>query len=77
MSDFIVVVRRSVAVCLTIAGALAALFSLALLGNAITGSNTPSSVLLVGFGIILLIPSALILVFAVREWTRTKARGRI
>jgi hypothetical protein len=77
MSDLGVVFRRSVAICLTIGGALAAMFSLALLASAVTGSNTPGSVLLVGFGIILLILSLLILVFAIREWTRAKARAGI
>jgi hypothetical protein len=75
MSDLRAVFRGSVALCLTIGGALAALFSIALLISAVTRSNTPSSVLLVGFGIILLILSVLILIFAVREWTRLNARA--
>jgi hypothetical protein len=75
MADFRIAFRRGVAACLTIGGALTGVFSIALLATALTGGNTPSSVLLVGLGIILLILSALVLAFAVREWTRTKARG--
>jgi CDP-diglyceride synthetase len=54
---------------------LTTLFSLALLASAVTGSNTPSSVLLVGFGIILLILSVLILCLAIREWMRARFRA--
>ena len=77
MADFRIAFRRCVASCLTIGGALTGVFSIALLASALTGDNTPSSVLLVGFGIVLLILSALAVAFAVREWTRTKARGGI
>jgi hypothetical protein len=43
-------------------------FALALLGTAVTGNRTPSSILLGGFGFILLILSVMVLVFAIRHW---------
>jgi len=52
-----------------------ALFSLALLVTAVTGSNSPSSVLLVGLRLIFAILSVLFLIFAIGLWTRTKPNG--
>jgi hypothetical protein len=63
---------NGIAVCLAIGVAFDALFSLALSVTAVTGSNSPSSVLLVGFRLIFVILSVLVLIFAIRLWTRTK-----
>jgi hypothetical protein len=65
--------RRVLAVFLTIGGALGQVFSIILLVTAISGTNTPSSVLMVGFGFISLVLSVLVFVFALRQWTRTKS----
>jgi hypothetical protein len=62
--------RRGLAVCLTLGAAFGTLFSIALLASAFTGTSTPSNVLLVGFGFILLVLSALVFVLAIRQWTR-------
>lgn len=72
MANFRISSRRILAVVLAIGAALGQLISIILLVTAITGSNTPSSVLLVGFGFISLVLSVLVFVFAIRLWTRTK-----
>lgn len=72
MANFRIGFRRILAVVLAIGAALGQLISIILLVTAITGSNTPSSVLLVGFGFISLVLSVLVFVFAIRLWTRTK-----
>jgi len=64
--------RRGVAICLTIGAALFALFGLALIATAISGSGTPSSILLGGSGFILLIFAVPILIYAIRQWTPPK-----
>jgi hypothetical protein len=64
--------RRGLAVCLAIGAVFGALFGFALLVTAVTGNTTPSSILLGGFGFILLIVSVPVLVFAIREWTAAK-----
>jgi hypothetical protein len=64
--------RRGLAVCIAIGAAVGALFGFALLVTAVTGNSTPSSILLGGFGFILLILSVPVLVFAIREWTAAK-----
>jgi hypothetical protein len=64
--------RRCLAVCLATGAAVGALFGLALLETAVTGSSTPSSILLGGFGFMLLVLSVLVLVFAIRQWTEAK-----
>jgi hypothetical protein len=60
--------HRGLAVCLMIFAAFGGVFALALLGTAVTGNRTPSSILLGGFGFILLILSVMVLVFAIRHW---------
>lgn len=72
MANFPDGLRRCFAVCLALGGGFGALFSLALLASAVTGSNTPSSVLLVGLGIIILILSALLIISAISLWSSTK-----
>jgi len=74
MADFRSGLRRALAVCLAIGAALGALYGLALLATAVNGSNSPSSILLGGFGIILLILSVLLFVFALRQWTPGKPK---
>lgn len=64
--------RRGLAVCLGIVAALGVLYGFALLASAVSGTITPSSILLGGLGLILLILSLLLLVFAVRLWTPPK-----
>lgn len=64
--------RRGLAVCLGIAATLGALYGIALLASAGSGSMTPSSILLGGLGFILLVLSLLLLVFAIRLWTPRK-----
>lgn len=61
--------RRCLAVCLAIVATLGGLFGLALLDTAVTGDSTPSSILLGGIGFILVLLSALVLIFAYRQWT--------
>jgi hypothetical protein len=51
---------RGVAVGLLIGASLCALYGIALLATAVNGSNTPSSVLLVGFGFGFLIVSVIL-----------------
>jgi hypothetical protein len=75
MADFRVGFHRGLALFLAIGAAFGAVFSLALLVTAVTGNSTPSSVLLVGLGFILLILSVLGFVFAIRQWTRAKPRA--
>jgi uncharacterized membrane protein YidH (DUF202 family) len=75
MTNFRDSLRQGLLACLAIGAAIVALFSLALLATAVTGSSTPGSVLLVGFGFILLILSVLVLIFAITRWTRTKPGG--
>jgi hypothetical protein len=72
MANFPDGLRRCFAVCLALGGGFGALFSLALLASAVTGSNTPSSVLLVGLGIIMLVLSALLVISAISLWSPTK-----
>jgi hypothetical protein len=60
--------RRCLSVCLTIGAAVGALFGSALLVTALTGSSTPSSILLGGFGFILLVLSVLVFVLAISQW---------
>jgi hypothetical protein len=72
MPDFRDSLHRLVAVCLAIAGALSALYGLALLATALTGNSSPSSILLGGFGFILMILSVPLLIFAIKKWTSTK-----
>jgi hypothetical protein len=72
MANFPDGLRRCFAVCLAIGAGFGALFSLALLVSAVNGSNTPSSVLIVGLGIILLIASLSLLIFAIAQWPRPK-----
>ena len=76
MANFRVGFRRSLAIFLAIGAALGQLFSITLLVTAITGTSSPSSVLLVGFGFISLVLSVLVLVFAIRQWTRAKTGSR-
>lgn len=72
MADLRSSLRRALAVCLAIGAACGALFGLALLVTAATGHDTPSSFLLGGFGFILLVFSALLLVRAVSQWLPRK-----
>jgi len=74
MPDFQAIFRRGLTIFLAIGGAFGAIFSLTLLATAIAGSSTPSSVLLVGFGFILLILSVLALSFAIWKLTRIRPR---
>jgi hypothetical protein len=69
--------HRGLAVCLLILAAFGGVFALALLATAAAGNSPPSSILLAGFGFILLVFSALVLVFAIRKWTPTKPRRNI
>ena len=64
--------HRGFAVCLAVGAAFGALFGLALLATAVTGNSAPSSILLGGFGFILLALSVLVLVFVIRQRTLTK-----
>jgi predicted membrane metal-binding protein len=64
--------QRALVVCLVIFASFGALFALALLATAVMGNLTPSSILLAGFGFILLALSVLVLVFAIRRWTPPK-----
>jgi hypothetical protein len=64
--------RRSLAVCLAIGAVLGGLFGVALLSNAVTGNGTPSSILLGGFGFIMVVLSVLALVYAIRQWRQAK-----
>ncbi len=73
MSYFRGNLRRGVAICLTIGAALFALFGLALIATAISGSGTPSSILLGGSGFILLIVAVPILIIGIRQWTPPKS----
>lgn len=54
--------------CLAIGGALGALYGVALMATAVTGSSSPSSILLAGFGFMLLVLSLALLAFAIRQW---------
>jgi hypothetical protein len=72
MADFRASLRRALAVCLAIGAALSGLYSLALLVTALKGTSSPSSILLGGFGFILLILSVALFVFAIRQWTPGK-----
>jgi len=72
MANFRGSFRRFLAVCLGIVAALGALYALALLVTAATGSSSPSSILLGGLGFVLLILSLLLLVFAIKQWTPAK-----
>jgi hypothetical protein len=72
LTDFRGSLHRVLAVCLAIAGGMGALYGLALLATALTGNSSPSSILLGGFGFILMILSVLLLVFAIEQWKSTK-----
>lgn len=60
--------RRILAAFLAIGGALGALYGVALMATAVTGNSSPSSILLGGFGFMLLVLSLVLLVFAIRQW---------
>jgi hypothetical protein len=60
---------RVLAVLLGIVAALGALYGLPLMVTAVTGSRSPGSILLGGLGLVLLVLSLLLLVFAGRQWT--------
>jgi hypothetical protein len=68
MANFRGSLRRILAACLAIAGALGALYGVALMATAVTGVSSPSSILLGGFGFMLLVLSLVLLVFAIRQW---------
>jgi hypothetical protein len=68
MANFRESLRRSLAGCLAIGGALGALYGVALMATAVIGNSTPSSILLGGFGFMLLVLSLVLLVFAIRQW---------
>jgi hypothetical protein len=72
MTDFRGGLHRVLAVCRAIAGGMGVFYGLALLATALTGNSSPSSILLGGFGFILMILSALLLVFAIKQWKLTK-----
>jgi hypothetical protein len=72
MADLHGTSHRILAVCLGIVGVLGAFYGLALLATAVTGSASPSSILLGGFGFILVVLSLLLIGFAVRQWTPQK-----
>jgi hypothetical protein len=48
------------------------LVGLELLATALSGTDTPSSFLLGGFGFVLLVLSVLVLVFAMKQWKSAK-----
>jgi hypothetical protein len=75
MTRFSAGLRRTLSVFLAIAAVCGALFGLALLASALTGRDTPSSFLLGGFGFVLFISSALVFVYAIRQWTHAKPGG--
>ena len=60
--------RRFLAACLVIVAESGGLFALALLGAALTGKGFIGSVLLLGFGTILLALSVVTLVFGIKYW---------
>jgi len=64
--------QRTLAVCLAIGGILGAFYGLALMATALSGSASASSILLGGFGFILLVLSLLLIGFAVLQWTPQK-----
>lgn len=64
--------RRALAIFVAIVAALGGLFGLELLATALSGTDTPSSILLGGFGFVLLVLSVLVFVFAMRQWKSAK-----
>jgi ABC-type transport system involved in multi-copper enzyme maturation permease subunit len=68
MANFRGSFRRILAAFLAIGGALGALYSVALMATAVTGNSSPSSILLGGFGFMLLVLSLVVLVFAISRW---------
>jgi hypothetical protein len=68
MANFRGSFRRILAAFLAIGGALGALYGVALMATAVTGNSSPSSILLGGFGFMLLVLSLVLLVFAIRQW---------
>ncbi len=68
MANFCGSFRRIVAAFLAIGGALGALYGVALIATAVTGNSSPSSILLGGFGFMLLVLSLVLLVFAISQW---------
>ena len=70
-------IHHGLVVCLLIFAVFGGVFALAMLAAAAAGNSPPSSILLAGFGFILLVFSVLVLVFAIRKWTPTKPRRNI
>lgn len=68
MANFRGSFRRILAAFLAIGGALGALYGVALMATAVTGNSSPSSILLGGFGFMLLVLSLVLLVFAIKQW---------
>jgi hypothetical protein len=68
MANFRGSFRRILAAFLAIGGALGALYGVALMATAVTGNSSPSSILLGGFGFMLLVLSLVVLVFAISRW---------
>jgi hypothetical protein len=68
MANFRGSFRRILAAFVAIGGALGALYGVALMATAVTGNSSPSSILLGGFGFMLLVLSLVLLVFAIKQW---------
>lgn len=68
MANFRGSFRRILAAFVAIGGALGALYGVALMATAVTGNSSPSSILLGGFGFMLLVLSLVVLVFAIWQW---------
>jgi hypothetical protein len=68
MANFRGSFRRILAAFVAIGGALGALYGVALMATAVTGNSSPSSILLGGFGFMLLVLSLVVLVFAISRW---------
>lgn len=66
---------RGLAVGVLIGASLCALYGVALIVSAVKGSDTPSNVLLVGFGIALLIFSVILFVIVIMHWMPDKPGG--